>query len=242
MATLQNTSTRTRARSTGAVRSSPSPAATTGAAPPHRAPDLAQAGPGVDRARLPHQDAVSTRCARLSAMATRTAAAAGCGPSTGAQATRPPEARAPAAMARPSTVAARARARSTGTSGSSAWAVSTYQASSGPESSARKTPCSAQASTKIQKRRRRHEDQPRAMPSTPASDQHRTAAQGVGQPPGRQLQGQHHEALGRENDARPGSGSARVRASAARSGRWSDPPGTSAWRSAAAGCAARPRR
>ena len=46
---------------------------------------------------------------------------------------------APTAMLTPTTVPAADKAF-TGTVGSSAWAASTYQASSGPESSARKTP------------------------------------------------------------------------------------------------------
>ena len=58
----------------------------------------------------------------------------------GCQAMSPPEMSAPTAMLTPTTVPAADKAFSTGTVGSSAWAASTYQASSGPESSARKTP------------------------------------------------------------------------------------------------------
>ena len=70
---------------------------------------------------------------------------------TGCQAIRPPEMSAPAAMLTPTTVPAADRARSTGTDGSSACAVSTYHASSGPESSARKTPWTAMAAKNTQK-------------------------------------------------------------------------------------------
>ena len=69
----------------------------------------------------------------------------------GCQAMSPPEISAPTAMLTPTTVPAADRAFSTGTDGSSACAVSTYQASSGPESRARNTPCRPQASTNSQK-------------------------------------------------------------------------------------------
>ena len=67
---------------------------------------------------------------------------------TGSHATSPPLMTAPDAIASPSTVPARLSPSSTLTPGSSAWAASTYQASSGPESRARKTPWSSSATRK----------------------------------------------------------------------------------------------
>ena len=112
---------------------------------------------------------VSTRCTTLITMASPNGSSSGLRPSIGAQATRPPEPRAPTAMARPSTVPARVSARSTGTAGSSAWAASTYQASSGPESSARKMPCSVQARTKIPKLGASRNTTAATMASAPAT-------------------------------------------------------------------------
>ena len=185
MATLQNTSTSTTLRSTGAVRSSRTPSATVRGAARTEPSDPAQTRPGGDRTGLAHQQTVSTRCATLSAMASQNGSSSGLVRPTGAR--RPGHRRpsAPTAMARPSTVPARASARSTGMRGDPRRARRRRTRPPADRSPAPgRCPAGPQARTKTPKLGREHEQHRRGNADQAAGqDQHRTAAQRVGQPP-----------------------------------------------------------
>ncbi len=149
--TLQKTSTRTSARRTPLRPSSRTPATTTRGA--SRAESRARRRPRASTCVLGsrRRTSVATRLTTTRTMESQYAFSSAVRARTGCHAMTPPETTAPSAIATPSTVPARARPCSTGTSGSSAWAVSTYQDSSGPESSARKTPWSRSATQKAAK-------------------------------------------------------------------------------------------
>ena len=111
MATLQNTSTSTKARNTGAVRSRPMPwpivAGTARSERPSRSAREPRVGVRSSRTRT----VTNTRWTTWPARANRNGSSSGLVAASGAQATRAPDPTAPTAIARPSTVAARARAR-----------------------------------------------------------------------------------------------------------------------------------
>ncbi len=95
--------------------------------------------------------AAATRWTTFSAANTSTGSNSAVRSAIGCHQTRTPLVRAPSAIATPSAVPCADSAPSTSAPGSCAWTESTYHASSGPESSARKTPISAAAATKPQK-------------------------------------------------------------------------------------------
>ncbi len=93
---------------------------------------------------------VAIRCTTLRTTKTTTGSSSADASVNGCHQTRAPDTRAPPAMLPPSTVPWAASAPSTSAPGDVACTVSTNHASSGPESSARKTPVSTAAAKKTQ--------------------------------------------------------------------------------------------
>ena len=151
IAVLQKTSSSTSPRSTGLSRTSRRPEAMTPGV--SRAEDSARDQP-VESTWVTGSRSRTTTAARWSTESTRQMTtgshSAECDP-IGCQATRPPDSSAPPAIASPRIEVDRERSWSTSAPGRVAWTVSTYQASSGPESRARKTPVSTDAMTKAVK-------------------------------------------------------------------------------------------
>ena len=108
----------------------------------------------------------------------------------------------PAAMPRPSTVSASRQARPRPwRPGRRRGRCRRTRPPGGPESRARKTPCSSSGHDELPKVSAMMNTTPETSATTPAASEHRPASEGVGEAAGRQLEPEDHEALHREDDA-----------------------------------------
>ena len=137
-----------------------------------------------------------------SARGRRSAAGRGSGsPGTDPARRGRPEVSAPMAIATLSTALAAPRPFSISASGSAARVASTYHASSGPLSSARKTPCRAVEAANSATESATVEKPERDEPDQAGQDQDRPAAERIGETAGRQLESEDDEPLEAEDEA-----------------------------------------